>query len=320
MDILSGAAATTSATFTVSCTGTANRTVTLCVEISPGQTNAQGNRRLAAGTYRLVHELYSDSAHTTVWGSWGLSSTAYSSGGVGFNLSLGGGGSASHQFTVHGLRASLGKPENDGRNRLLLVDDIDGAFGRISIQHRRKLPHRHDSGDLQRIKLVGDDQCRLQHLHHQYRFRLVRRNDCVRHHDDRLIGRSMRRRHAVFHRAEQRIACKWQPATHAGRERPVSQLRFISGLVLHPALDDDDIDNELHQRNKYLLPRNRDRLVVASNDLRQSARANSNCHRRLFRHGRRDGHLLRLRPGLFGRIAASGNASQASLPKRSSNA
>ncbi|MDX8528509.1 spore coat protein U domain-containing protein [Mesorhizobium sp. MSK_1335] len=104
IDILSGGAVDTTSTFSVNCTGTANQTVRLCVELSPGQTNSAGNRRLAAGTERLVHELYSDASRTTIWGSWGLATTAYGLYPVGttYDLSLGSSGSASATVTVYG--------------------------------------------------------------------------------------------------------------------------------------------------------------------------------------------------------------------------
>lgn len=104
VDILSGAADDTTATFSINCTGTANQTVRLCVELSPGQTNAAGNRRLASGSERLVHELYSDPSRTTIWGSWGLATTAYGlyPTGTTYDLGLGSSGSAGTTLTVYG--------------------------------------------------------------------------------------------------------------------------------------------------------------------------------------------------------------------------
>lgn len=104
VDILSGAVDDTTATFTINCTGTANQTVRLCVEFSPGQTNAAGNRRLASGSERLVQELYSDASRTTIWGSWGLATTAYGLYPIGttYDLALGSSGSAGTTLTVYG--------------------------------------------------------------------------------------------------------------------------------------------------------------------------------------------------------------------------
>ncbi|TJV45725.1 MAG: spore coat protein U domain-containing protein [Mesorhizobium sp.] len=104
VDILSGAVDDTTATFSINCTGTANQTVRLCVELSPGQTNAAGNRRLASGSERLVHELYSDASRTTIWGSWGLATTSYGLYPIGatYDLALGSSGSAGTALTVYG--------------------------------------------------------------------------------------------------------------------------------------------------------------------------------------------------------------------------
>jgi spore coat protein U-like protein len=104
VNVLNGAAVGTTTTFSISCTGTANQTVRLCIEMSPGQTNSNGNRRLASGIYRLVHELYTNSSLTTIWGSWGQSVTAYPlyPYGVQYDLSLGASGSASTTQTVYG--------------------------------------------------------------------------------------------------------------------------------------------------------------------------------------------------------------------------
>ncbi|MEI9429835.1 Csu type fimbrial protein [Mesorhizobium sp. Cs1299R1N3] len=104
IDILNGGTIDATSTFSINCTGTANQTVRLCVELSPGQTNAAGNRRLAAGSERLVHELYSDPSRTTIWGSWGLATTSYGlyPAGTTFDLGLGSSGSASATLTAYG--------------------------------------------------------------------------------------------------------------------------------------------------------------------------------------------------------------------------
>src|SRR5258708_24549149 len=105
VDILSGAVDDTSTTFTASCTGTASQTVRLCVEMGPGsETDASGNRVLRTGSNDLLHELYTNSGRTTIWGSWGYSIATYTPYpfGVTYDLALGGGGSANHTFTVYG--------------------------------------------------------------------------------------------------------------------------------------------------------------------------------------------------------------------------
>ncbi|MER9580557.1 spore coat U domain-containing protein [Mesorhizobium sp. M0051] len=108
VDILSGAVDDTTATFSISCSGVIFSTVRLCVELSPGQTNTAGNRRLASGTQRLVHELYSDAARTTIWGSWGLATTAYALHPIGttYDLNMGFSGSANATLTVYGRVAA----------------------------------------------------------------------------------------------------------------------------------------------------------------------------------------------------------------------
>jgi spore coat protein U-like protein len=105
VDILSGAVDDTTTTYTVSCSGTANQTVRLCIEIGGGsQTNGAGQRVLRTGANDLLHELYSDAARTTILGSWGSVITAYTPSPVGLthNLALGAGGSANNVFTLYG--------------------------------------------------------------------------------------------------------------------------------------------------------------------------------------------------------------------------
>jgi spore coat protein U-like protein len=100
-DVLSGAADDTTSTFTVSCTGTKNTTVRLCIEMSAGSPTDAGKRALSNGTTFLDHEFYSDSGRTQVWGSWGSVVTAYGSAGVTSDLALGSTGSASVTLTVY---------------------------------------------------------------------------------------------------------------------------------------------------------------------------------------------------------------------------
>ena len=104
VDILAGTAVDTTTTFTISCSGTSNQTVRACVELSPGQTNVAGQRRLASGTYRLVHELYADPARATIWGSWGASTTMYGLYPFGqtVDVDLNSSGSGSALLTVYG--------------------------------------------------------------------------------------------------------------------------------------------------------------------------------------------------------------------------
>lgn len=108
VDILGGAQVDTSASFSISCTGTTGQVVRTCVELSPGQTNGLGQRRLSVGSYRLVHELYADPARTIIWGSWGLSTTSYALYPYGqtVDIAIGGGGTGSALLTVYGRVAA----------------------------------------------------------------------------------------------------------------------------------------------------------------------------------------------------------------------
>jgi len=104
VDVLSGGADDSSNTFTISCTGTANQTVRLCIEMGPGNNpDASGNRVLTSGANTLRHEFYTSSARTTRWGSWGYNLTAYTPFpfGTTSDLNLGGSGSANRTFTVY---------------------------------------------------------------------------------------------------------------------------------------------------------------------------------------------------------------------------
>jgi spore coat protein U-like protein len=58
-------------------------------------------RALNSGAKFLDHEFYSDASRSQVWGSWGSVVTAYGSGGVTYDLSMGRSTSASHTFTVY---------------------------------------------------------------------------------------------------------------------------------------------------------------------------------------------------------------------------
>ena len=98
VDILSGAASLTTSTFTVTCTGTAGRTVRVCIEFGVGSNlgGSQTQRSLinqSNSAIGLNHEVYSNSARTTVWGSSGNSITAYPIAGTQLDLVIPAGGS-----------------------------------------------------------------------------------------------------------------------------------------------------------------------------------------------------------------------------------
>jgi len=102
-DVLAGTSIPSTTTFSVSCSGTANRTVRLCIEMGRGASAAgpSGERALTSGANFLDFEFYSDSARTQMWGSWGSIVTAYGTGGASFDLALGSTGSANQTITVY---------------------------------------------------------------------------------------------------------------------------------------------------------------------------------------------------------------------------
>lgn len=103
IDVLPGSAIDSTATLTVNCTGTANNTVRLCIEMGRGASAAgpSGERALTVGSEYLDFEFYSDAARTQLWGSWGSVVTAYGTGGITFDLPLGPSGSATQNFTAY---------------------------------------------------------------------------------------------------------------------------------------------------------------------------------------------------------------------------
>ena len=106
VDILSGAASNTSVSFTISCTGTANQTVRLCIDVSSGDTvgGAGAVRTLVNGSNNLLHGIYSDPARSSEWGAWGGATLlfAFGAGGVQRDLPLGATGAASLTLTMYG--------------------------------------------------------------------------------------------------------------------------------------------------------------------------------------------------------------------------
>jgi spore coat protein U-like protein len=77
--------------------------VQLCLEFGPGSSPAgpSGERALTTGANYLDFEIYSDSARTQIWGSWGAVIVAYRTGGVTYGLPLGATGRASHTFNIY---------------------------------------------------------------------------------------------------------------------------------------------------------------------------------------------------------------------------
>jgi spore coat protein U-like protein len=104
IDVLTGAAATASATFTVNCTGgTSGQIAILCIEMGQGSPNANSSvRYMGNGTQTAIHELYTSASLTTVWGSWGYGTAAYGSGGYAWDPAISSSGTVSQSFTVYG--------------------------------------------------------------------------------------------------------------------------------------------------------------------------------------------------------------------------
>jgi len=106
VSILSGAADDSSSTFSVSCTGTANQTVRLCINWGAGNSpDGSGNRLLHSSTDSLRLDFFTNAARTTIWGSWGSSIfPVYTPYPYGFqqDLALGSSGSNSVVLTVYG--------------------------------------------------------------------------------------------------------------------------------------------------------------------------------------------------------------------------
>src|SRR5437868_8114854 len=66
IDVLSGAANDSTSTFTVTCSGTKNKTVRLCIELAAGSPIDGTKRALSNGAKFLDHEFYSDTSRTQV--------------------------------------------------------------------------------------------------------------------------------------------------------------------------------------------------------------------------------------------------------------
>ena len=106
VDILSGASSDTTASFSVTCSGTLNRTLRLCLDVSRGTTvnNAGVTRALASGANYLLHDIYSDPGRQLEWGAWGGGTFLFpfGSGGIQRDLALGATGSATLNLILYG--------------------------------------------------------------------------------------------------------------------------------------------------------------------------------------------------------------------------
>jgi spore coat protein U-like protein len=110
INLAANAAFTSTATYSASCTGTANTTVRTCpnIDVGSGGSTSGNPRFLLNGATQLNFNLYQDSAHSSVWGSnlWGFAGS-YPSPTI--DVALDGSGSGSASQTVYG-QISAGQP------------------------------------------------------------------------------------------------------------------------------------------------------------------------------------------------------------------
>ena len=74
IDVTTGSAVSNTGTFTVTCSGSpSNQLMRMCVSINGGSSSDSTSRLMnGPGASKLRFQLYSDSSHTTPWGSWPL--------------------------------------------------------------------------------------------------------------------------------------------------------------------------------------------------------------------------------------------------------
>jgi spore coat protein U-like protein len=96
VNTLAGAAVDTTATMTIICSGGQNTGQRLCVSIGAGSASDATSRKMTGpGGNTARYDLYSNSARTTLWGSW---ETGYDSAGVQLDVSRG----STTNVTVYG--------------------------------------------------------------------------------------------------------------------------------------------------------------------------------------------------------------------------
>ncbi len=105
VSVLNGNAADTTTSFSVSCSfGIPFASVQLCLQFPQGTPSGAGTLRyMSSGANQAVHQIFSNSARTVVWGSWGYGGAAtFASGGVSAVINLGVIGTGSTSLTVFG--------------------------------------------------------------------------------------------------------------------------------------------------------------------------------------------------------------------------
>jgi len=96
INTLSGAAVDTTATMTITCSGGSGNTRRICVSIGAGSSSDATSRKMTGpGGSTARFDLYSDSARTSLWGSW---ETGFDTAGVQIDVSK----SSTTKLTVYG--------------------------------------------------------------------------------------------------------------------------------------------------------------------------------------------------------------------------
>ena len=70
INTLAGAAIDTTATMTITCSGGTGAGQRVCISIGAGSASDATSRKMTSGGTSARYDLYSDSARTTLWGSW----------------------------------------------------------------------------------------------------------------------------------------------------------------------------------------------------------------------------------------------------------
>src|ERR1041385_6960111 len=96
INTLAGAAVDTTATMTITCSGGSGNTRRACISIGAGSASDATSRKMTGpGGSAARYDLYSDSARTTLWGSW---ETGFDSAGVQLDVAK----SSTTNVTVYG--------------------------------------------------------------------------------------------------------------------------------------------------------------------------------------------------------------------------
>ncbi len=114
VNLLLGGTPATTGTFTATCSGTANSTITICPNINEGTGGSSSGdpRHLKAGARTANYNLFQDAAHSQIWGSytWGFSPRPPV-----LSLTLNGAGTGSATATVYAA-LSASQPALTGTN------------------------------------------------------------------------------------------------------------------------------------------------------------------------------------------------------------